>query len=117
MGRPAIGTAPMTAAQRQRRHRAAHPHKPDPGAAGRQRRFRDRRATMARAETAAELMAAKVAMAAVVADPLYVQAAAILEDRGDTELVGKLMASWPYMATAVREQLAMGKGARFWLKD
>jgi hypothetical protein len=113
VGRPPIGTRPLTNAEHQARYRAKHGRGADPGSATRQARWRDRRAD----ELTAEVKVAQVARAAAVLDPLFVQAAAILEGRGETDLVGRLRSSWPHMAVPVREQMARGRGFRFWLRD
>jgi hypothetical protein len=113
MGRPPIGTRPMTAAERQQRHRAVHRRKPDPSNAVRQRRWRDRRA----AEGVAEVKVAQAAQAAAVVDPLFIQAVAILESRGELDLIERLRAAWMYMAAPVRLEMAAGRGFRFWLRD
>jgi hypothetical protein len=115
MGRPPIGTQPMTPAERQRRHRATHRRKrgPDPTGALRQARWRNRRAD----EVTAEVRVAQAAQEAAAVDPIFIQAVAMLEERGEPELVPKLMASWPYMSPPVRQAMALGQGFRFWLKD
>jgi hypothetical protein len=114
VGRPSIGTQAMTAAGRQRRHRAAHgPRKPDPTNAARQQRWRDRRAD----EVVAEVKVARAAQAAAALDPLFIQAAAILEGRGETDLVARLRTTWAYMTEPVRREMAAGRGFRFWLRD
>jgi hypothetical protein len=111
MGRPLIGTRPLTNAEHQARYRARHGS--DPGNAARQQRWRDRRV----AEVSAEVKVDRAAQAAAVVDPQFVQAAAILTERGEVDLVGRLQASWPHMAVAVRQEMAAGRGFRFWLRD
>jgi hypothetical protein len=113
VGRPLIGTRPLTNAEHQARYRAKHGRKLRPGNAARQRRWRDRRAD----EVTVEVRAARVAEEEAVVDPLYIKAVAILEERGETDLIWRLKTGWAYMALAVRQQLATGKGYRFWLKD
>jgi hypothetical protein len=101
----------MTNAEHQARYRARHGI--DPTNAARQRRWRNRRV----AEVVAEVTAARTAQAAAVLDPLFLAAVAVLECRGETELVGRLQRAWPFMDVPVRQQLAAGKGFRFWLQD
>jgi hypothetical protein len=103
----------MTAAERLRRHRALRGRAPEPSHADRQRRWRSRRAD----ELTVEVKVAQVAQEAAVVDPLFIQAAAILEGRGEPDLIERLRSSWPYMAAPVRQEMAAGRGFRFWLRD
>jgi hypothetical protein len=101
----------MTNAEHQARYRAKHGKEADPTNAARQRRWRERRAGKQMAKRAAPEVTPEAP------DPLLTQAVAILEGRGETDLIGRLRASWPYMNVAVRQQMAAGKGFRFWLRD
>jgi hypothetical protein len=107
----------MTAAERQSRYRATHGRRPEPGNAARQRRWRARRAAEVVAEATAVVTAMRMAEVSTIADPLFLQAAAVLMERGELDLVGRLQASWPHMTAPVREEMAAGRGFRFWLRD
>jgi hypothetical protein len=113
MGRPLIGTRPLTNAEHQARYRAKHGRKLRPGNAARQARWRARRAD----ELTVEVKVAQVAREAAPLDPLYVQAVAALQEQGKPELVEQLRSAWPYMAVPVRQEMAAGRGFRFWLGD
>ena len=110
MGRPPIGPQAMTSAERLRRHRGKRGRGPDPTNAVRQQRWRDRQAT--------KQAAAEVARATELEpDPLFEAAVAILEERGEVDLLRKLRTNWPYVDPAARQQMAAGSGFRFWLRD
>jgi hypothetical protein len=51
-------------------------------------------------------------------DPLLPQAVAILEERGDTELLRRLPLHWPHMDAATRRLLVEGKASfRVYLRE
>jgi hypothetical protein len=121
VGRPLISDRPMTNAERQSRHRARHGRGPDPTNAQRQARWRARRHAKL-AEGVARVVERSRALSkpepdALASDPLFVQAQAILESRGEADLIRRLRASWPHMDTPVRQELAEGRGLKFWLQD
>ena len=112
MGRPPIGTRAMTNAEHQARHRARHGKWADPGNAARQQRWRERQADKRAAEQAAREASPEPP------DPLLPQAVAILEERGDTELLRRLPLHWPHMDAATRRLLVEGKASfRVYLRE
>jgi hypothetical protein len=108
MGRPPIFDKPMTHAEHQRRYREGHA---DLTNATRQARLRAKKKAAARIERTA------VEADALASDPQFASAQAILEAQGETDLLRRLRASWPHMAPPVREQMAAGRGFRFWLRE
>jgi hypothetical protein len=101
----------MTGAERLRRHRALRGRKPDPNNAAYQQRWRNRQAAKRAAQKAAR------ALEPAAPDLLLVRAVAILEARGEADLLRKLRVNWPYIEPAARQQMAGGSGFKFWLRD
>jgi hypothetical protein len=121
VGRPTIFDRPMTNAEHQRRHRERHGRGPDPTNAGRQARWRARQRTKL-AEGVARVVERFARPSTPepdpqVSDPLFARAQAILESRGEVDLIHRLRAAWPYMEQPVKQSLAEGRGFRFWLRD
>jgi hypothetical protein len=115
MGRPPIGTRAMTPAERLRRHRAVHGRGADPTNAERQRRWYARQKAKRATEEVARVPGR--ATEAAAPDPLLAQAVALLEHQGEADLIRRLHANWPHMAMPLRQQMAAGKGFRFWLRE
>jgi hypothetical protein len=102
----------MTGAERKRRYRARHGKAADPTNAARQQRWRDRQTAKQAAQETARAVESEPAP-----DVLLAQAVAILEERGEVDLLHKLRANWPYVEPAARQQMAAGSGFKFWLRD
>jgi hypothetical protein len=101
----------MTGAERLRRHRALHGREADPTNAARQQRWRDGQVAKRATQEAARVPEPERP------DLLLAQAVAILEERGEVDLLRKLRANWPYVEPAARQQMAGGSGFKFWLRD
>jgi len=122
MGRPPIDLdkGRKTNAEYQARHRARHGRGPDRTNAARQARFRTKHRGAVVAVEAGTIVPQPVARVMSPAEPLLASAVAVLEREGETDMVRRLRANWPYLTAAQRTHLAnapSSKQFRFWLRE